>query len=132
MDDKKAVLPIIAEHDKLFGKGVLESIATDKGYYSKKNILHVQKYGVNRIGLQQPCNVGKKIISLLPKDEEELYNRRAGIEPLIGHVKQGGQLGRSRMKSDSTIKSSGYTSVLSFNLRQTVKALTKRNLNKMA
>jgi len=132
MDDKKSVIPIIDEHEKLFGKGVLDSVATDKGYYSKKNVLHVQKNGVSRIGIQQPSNVGKKIINLSPRDEEQLYNRRSGIEPLIGHVKQGGQLGRSRMKSDSTIESSGYTSVLSFNLRQTVKALTKRKLDKVA
>ena len=131
MDDKKSVIPLIGEHEKLFGKGVLDSVATDKGYYSKKNVLHVQKNGVSRIGIQQPRNVGKKIINLSPRDEEQLYNRRSGIEPLIGHVKQGGQLGRSRMKSDSAIESSGYTSVLSFNLRQTVKALTKRNLDKV-
>lgn len=32
----------------------------------------------------------------------------AGIEPLIGHTKHGGQLDRSRMKSDETTKSAGY------------------------
>jgi len=48
-------------------------------------------------------------------------NRRSGIEPLIGHVKQGGQMGRSRMKSDNTIEASGYTSVLGFNLRQLIR-----------
>ena len=57
---------------------------------------------------------------------QELKNRRAGIEPLIGHIKQGGQLGRSRMKNDQTIEASGYTSVLGFNLRQTVNALVER------
>jgi len=41
--------------------------------------------------------------------------RRAGIEPLIGHTKHGGQLGRSSMKSDETIKSAGYAAVFGFN-----------------
>lgn len=49
---------------------------------------------------------------------DALHNRRAGIEPLIGHIKHGGQMDRSRMKSDMTIKSSGYAAVLGFNLRQ--------------
>lgn len=47
-----------------------------------------------------------------------LHNRRAGIEPLIGHAKHGGQLGRSRIKSDGTTKSAGYAAVFGFNLRQ--------------
>jgi IS5 family transposase len=40
------------------------------------------------------------------------------IEALISHVKHGGQLGRSRMKSDNTTLSGGYAAVLGFNLRQ--------------
>nr|WP_083821351.1 transposase [Legionella drancourtii] len=58
---------------------------------------------------------------LLKEREEELVNRRAGIEPLIGHAKHGGQLGQSRMKSDKGIESSGYTAVLGFNMRQLIK-----------
>lgn len=49
---------------------------------------------------------------------EKLHNRRAGIEALIGHIKHGGQMGRSRMKSDRTTLSAGYAAVLGFNLRQ--------------
>jgi len=124
MDDKKSVGPMLTEHGKLFGENVADSLAADKGYYSKKNVKHAQEKGVGKIGIQQPCNVKKKDL-LSDEDEEELYNRRSGIEPLIGHVKQGGQLGRSRMKSDSTIESSGYTSVLAFNLKQTIRAITK-------
>ena len=50
--------------------------------------------------------------------KQKLYCRRAGIEALIGHAKQGGQLDRSRMKSDRTTLSAGYASVLGFNLRR--------------
>lgn len=57
-------------------------------------------------------------VTEMPQDREnELINRRSGIEPLIGHVKQRGQLDRSRMKSDQTIESSGFASILGF--RQT-------------
>jgi len=40
--------------------------------------------------------------------KQTLENRRAEIEPLIGHLKRGWQMGRSRMKSDKTTESSGY------------------------
>ncbi|STX81524.1 transposase IS4 [Legionella busanensis] len=52
-----------------------------------------------------------------------LHNRRAGIEALISHAKSGGQLGRSRMKSDNTTLSAGYTAILGFNLRQLTRYL---------
>ena len=36
---------------------------------------------------------------------------RSGIEPLIGHAKQGGQLGKSRMKKDESTLAAGYAAV---------------------
>jgi hypothetical protein len=47
-----------------------------------------------------------------------LADRRAGIEPLSGHAKQGGQLGQSRMKTDDTTLAAGYRAIGGFNLRQ--------------
>lgn len=126
MDDKKSVEPIIAEHEILFGANEIDSLSTDKGYYSKKNVKHAISKGVSKVGIQVPKSTNE-ISPLSDEDKEILYNRRSGIEPLIGHVKQGGQLGRSRMKSDETIKASGYASVLGFNLRQTIKAKIKEN-----
>ena len=38
-------------------------------------------------------------------------------------AKHGGQLGRSRMKSDATTKSAGYAAVFGFNLRQLTRCL---------
>ena len=63
---------------------------------------------------------------------EKLANRRAGIEPLIGHIKRGGQLGRSRMKKDASTKAAGYTAVLGFNLRQTKHYLTGKHKSSQA
>jgi IS5 family transposase len=51
------------------------------------------------------------------------HGRCAGTEPLIGHTKQGGQMGRSHMKSDETTKSAGYASVFGFNARQLTRYL---------
>lgn len=122
MPDKTSLPSIIEEHEKIFDKAKINSVATDKGYYSKKNEKFLIKKNVSEIGIQRPCNIKKPRQNPMTKErEEELINRRSGIEPLIGHLKQGGQLGRSRMKSDKAIESSGYASVLGFNMRQLIR-----------
>ncbi|MDR3492631.1 MAG: transposase [Gammaproteobacteria bacterium] len=122
MADKTSLPAIIECHQKLFGSAKINSVGTDKGYYSAANETYLKKKGVNEIAIQRPKNIKVQPINPLSKErEEELVNRRSGIEPLIGHVKHGGQLGRSRMKSDKGIESSGYTAVLGFNMRQLIK-----------
>lgn len=122
MPDKTSLEPMIKEHEQIFGKVDINSVSTDKGYYSSKNEKILVKIGVEEIGIQRPINIKKAHPKPISKEcEEKLINRRSGIEPLIGHIKHGGQMGRSRMKSDKTIECSGYTSVLGFNLRQLVR-----------
>lgn len=120
MNDKNSFIPLLLEHEKLFGKGSLESVATDKGYWSSKNFKEAVKLGVQDIGLQHPTNV-KSPSGQNTQKLDGLRDRRAGIEPLIGHTKHGGQLGRSRMKSDTATLAAGYGSVLGFNLRQLIR-----------
>jgi IS5 family transposase len=126
MDDKKSLLPVIDEYEDFFGKGKINSVATDKGYYGANNVKGLIKRKVAKIGVQIPANTQNKNITLSEEETETLSNRRAGIEPLIGHTKQGGQLGKSRMKNDRNIESSGYAAVLGFNLRQTIRALIRK------
>ncbi len=122
MPDKTSVSAIVKEHENIFGKGKIKSVGTDKAYYSSKNEKLLAKKGVVEIGIQRPCNIKKQHLNPLSEEcQERLVNRRSGIEPLIGHIKQNGQLGRSRMKSDKTIECSGYTSVLGFNMRQIIR-----------
>lgn len=133
MSDKTSLPAIIECHQKLFDGATIKSVGTDKGYYSAANEKYLQAQGVNEIAIQRPKNIKKQPINPLSKErEEELVNRRSGIEPLIGHVKQGGQLGRSRMKSDKGIESSAYTAVLGFNMRQLVKCQKPPDRLKMA
>ena len=120
MNDKKSFMPLLLEHEKLFGKGSLESVATDKGYWSSKNFKGAIKLGVQDVGLQHPINV-KSPSGQNTQKLDGLRDRRAGIEPLIGHTKHGGQLGRSRMKSDTATLAAGYGSVLGFNMRQLIR-----------
>ena len=126
MDDKKSFIPMIQEHKALFGEDQIDSISTDKGYYSHANVKKAQAAQIQKIGIQEPSNIKNRVHQSSQSEREELSNRRSGIEPLIGHIKQGGQLGRSRMKSDETIKSSGYASVLGFNLRQVIRTKSRQ------
>ena len=100
---------------------MINSIATDKGYYSSKNRKSAKAAKIKEIGIQQPANCKNKTGADQLALQEVLRDRRAGIEPLIGHAKHGGQLGRSRMKSDSATKAAAYGSVLSLNLRQMIR-----------
>ena len=122
MDDKTSLKPMFKTHQELFGKNDKISAALDKGYYSKNNEQFLKNETNSAIGLQKPG-----VQAQLSEEEQNnatiLANRRAGIEPLIGHAKHGGQLGRSRMKHDRTTESAGYAAVLGFNGRQLVRYL---------
>ena len=123
MPDKKSLTNLIETHQSLFGAGTLRSVSFDKGYYSLNNDKTLVKNNLSPLGLQKPG--GRKALTSTELDLElNLANRRAGVEPLIGHVKQGGQLDRSRMKSDDTTESAGYAAVTGFNFRQILRYLS--------
>ena len=133
MSDKTSFPEVIACHQALFDNAQINSVATDKGYFSRANEKYLQDLGVAEIGIQRPNNIKTPSIQPMSKEREEaLVNRRSGIEPLIGHVKLGGQLGRSRMKSDKGIECSGYTAVLGFNMRQFIRCQKPPNQEKVA
>lgn len=114
MEDKKSLVPMVNNHRQIFGPDQLKEIGTDKGYYSQKNIKDISILGINTDGVQRPANAQQQLPSQITGP---LRDRRAGIEPLIGHVKTFG-LGKSRMKSDDATHASVYSSTLGFNLHQ--------------
>jgi transposase, IS5 family len=122
MEDAASLPPMITEHQRLFGQGTLRSCGTDKGYYSAANRKYLRALeGLAEVGLQQPgCDP-----ATLSESERatftRLSDRRAGIEPLLGHAKQGGQLGHSRLKHDATTLAAGYAAIGGFNLRQLIR-----------
>ena len=124
MDDKASFIPLVEEHARLFGDGMLKSVSADKGYWQAKNQRELGKRLVPESGLQRPGNTKNKQGLPTKEAQERLRDRRAGIEPLIGHAKHGGQLGRSRMKSDAATLAAGYGSVLGLNLRQLIRHQT--------
>ena len=124
-EDKKSIQMMVDTHAETFPDFKIHSLASDKGYYSRHNEKIIANNDIKECGIQRPTNIKSKPINPLTKEREnELIDRRSGIEALIGHVKHGGQLGRSRMKSDRTIEASAYTSVLGFNLRQMIRCAT--------
>jgi IS5 family transposase len=119
MNDKKYFHHLLQEHMELFGERILKTVAADKGYWSQKNAQTLKDLKVSTVGLACPYTVKQTNEDMDLK--EDLQNRRSGIEPLIGHLKHGGQMGRSRMKSDAATLAAGYGSVLGFNLRQVIR-----------
>jgi hypothetical protein len=117
-EDKISLLSIVTEHENIFGKNVLKSITADKKYYSNKNIIELENKKISEIGIQYPCNIKNKY-----EISEELKNRRAGIEPLIGHAKKYG-LGKSKMKSDDATLAEGYRAIMGFDLHQFIRCLS--------
>ena len=120
MNDKECFVSLLKEHAALFGENRIETLATDKGYSSRQNQKKIILMGLKTEGLQKPVNM-KHNTKLNLALQERLRDRRAGIEPLIGHTKQGGQLGKSRMKSDTATLAAGYGSISGFNLRQLIR-----------
>ncbi len=118
MEDKPSLLPMVAEHEKIFGEGVLHSLATDKGYYTKNNVAAL-KPKIEELGIQVPANIKNQSKEII---DSKLMDRRAGIEPLIGHVKEFG-LRKSKAKSDETTIASGYRSVAGLNFHQIMRNL---------
>jgi IS5 family transposase len=132
MEDKASVHPMIEAHQGLFGQGVLQSFGTDKGYYSQTNHDYLCTVkGLQEFGLQQPGLDMGSLAESEAKVHARLADRRAGIEPLIGHAKQGGQLGQSRMKTDDTTLAAGYSAIGGFNLRQLLRHLLGKDIKPM-
>jgi transposase, IS5 family len=133
MEDTASVRPMIGEHQRLFGEGTLHSFGTDKGYYSGANHTHLRALaGLEEFCLQQPGLDPNSLSEQERATYTRLTDRRAGIEPLIGHAKQGGQLGQSRMKYDETTLAAGYASIGGFNLRQLLRHLLGKDIKTMA
>lgn len=117
MEDHASLPVMLEQHQQLFGLRTLNSVATDRGYASKENRNILIDAEVREIGMQLQSVKEQSSLTDI-ETTSKLKNRRAGIEPLIGHLKHGWQMSKSRMKKDASCLSSAYTSVLGFNLRQ--------------
>lgn len=128
VEDKESLEPMIELHQRLFGYGTLKSFGTDRGYYSSKNLKYLKDHQqeVVQDGLNFEFHLPKPRVPFweISEQDQHISNRRSGVEALIGQAKAGGQLGRSRAKTDRGTLSSGYESILGFNLRQLMRHLS--------
>ena len=124
MPDAASLKKMVVQHIHLF-QTPIESIGTDKGYYAKENEQLALDFGIKEVVIQR----SRRRLKDSPQNPisqdtlERLENRRAGIEPIIGHLKKYWQMGRSRMKTDKSTESSGYSALLGFNLKQMMRYL---------
>ena len=65
MPDKKSMVLMMDTHEETFGKIDMESVGTDKGYYSKRNEKLLHERGVKEIGIQRPENIKSERVSPL-------------------------------------------------------------------
>ena len=122
--DSRCVLESLSLHNRVFDTMPL-TYATDRAMWSQENLEFCLSAGIDKIAIQ-PKGQAKPLVSR--PDHQKLANRRAGIEPRIGHLKTRG-LGQSRMKTDMGDLISGYRSALSWNLSLFMKDLTIMTTN---
>ncbi|AOW58431.1 hypothetical protein BE843_09285 [Legionella pneumophila subsp. pneumophila] len=124
MPDASSLKKMVMQHIELF-QTPIESIGTDKGYYSKDNEKLALDFEIKEVAIQKPQRKLKDapFNPISNEQLERLENRRAGIEPIIGHLRKYWQMGWSRMKSDKTTEASGYCAMLGFNIKQLMRYL---------
>ena len=123
ISDQHCVLESLSLHSTVFD-AMPKTYGTDRGMSSIENLELCLSAGVEKIAIQ-PKGRASALVSR--RDLLELTNRRAGIEPRIGHLKTRG-MGRSRMKSDMGDLISGYRSALSWNLSLLMRDLSGKSM----
>ena len=113
MEDAASLVSMVEEHARLFGSGILQSLSTDKKYFSQENIDALEEI--------KDLSLGYRLEDMSEEIFSALMDHRAGLEALLGQTKHGGQLKKSRMKSDKSTLAAGYTAVGGFNLRQIIR-----------
>ena len=81
--DQHCVKESLRIHNEVFS-GSPETYAADRGMWSEANITWCRQAGVKKIGIQPKGRV-KPLVS--QRGHQKLKNRRAGIEPRLGHLK---------------------------------------------
>ena len=99
----------------------IKTFSADRGYFSENNFDALESLGIEEQGIHPKGNAKWRIT-----DQDyavDLINRRAGIEPIISHLKKLG-LGKSKMKTDVGTRAEGARSFISFNIRKILSGLS--------
>jgi len=124
ISDQHCVVESLSLHSTVFDT-MPKTYGTDRGMSSIENLELCLSAGVEKIAIQPK---GKASALVSRQDQRRLANRRAGIEPRIGHLKTRG-MGRSKMKTDMGDLISGYRSALSWNLSLLMRDLSGKTID---
>jgi hypothetical protein len=86
---------------------------------------------LKEVGLQPPGLDMGRLAAREGEVRARLAERRAGIAPLLGPAKQGGQRGQRRMQAADTPLAAGDSALGDFNLRQRLRHLLGKDLRSM-
>jgi len=111
LEDAHSLAKGIMDHEKIFNTPP-KSITGDQGFWSRPNLKVCEEKKIKEIGISPRGRLAWRVDA---DKIEGLKSRRAGVEPIIGHIKRRG-LGKSKMKSDQGIKHEGQRAILSLNL----------------
>jgi transposase, IS5 family len=124
ISDQQCVIESLSLHRTVFEQ-MPKTYGTDRGMWSAENLELCLSAGVEKIAIQ-PKGRASALVSR--RDLRLLANRRAGIEPRIGHLKTRG-MGQSRMKTDAGDLISGYRSALSRNSSLLMRDLSAKTMS---
>jgi len=111
----KDMLKEVMNNENIDDPSFLETFGADRGYCSSENFESLEAVGIEQQGIHPK---GKGDWRITEKEDATYFiNRRAGIEPIIGHLKRLG-LGKSRMKTDIGTIAEGARSFIAFNIRK--------------
>lgn len=116
--DKKQLIPIIKRFKQRFGRSP-QDVATDKGYYSHRNLTRLRRLGVKRIGIPK---LGRLTAHEKRRQKSTWFKRlqrfRCGLEAAISMLKRCFSLGQILVRgSPATAIWTGFA-IFSYNIWQ--------------
>lgn len=113
--DKELYLPVLDEHQKLYGKLPLRTIA-DGGYASQANVHKGREKGVKAVAFHKPVGLTVQAMGLKNKTLTKLRHFRAGVEGNISELKRAFGATKAKWKGLDGFEAFVWSSVLAYNL----------------
>jgi transposase, IS5 family len=114
--DHALLVPSVEHHKQVFGR-VPRVVATDRGFFSIKNVHRIEAMGVACAAVPKP---GYRSPAWLQRERRRLFRRarawRAGGEARIARLKHTFGMHRTRYRGESGVARSAYWAAIANNL----------------
>jgi len=114
-NDKELYLPILDQHQALYGKLPLRTIA-DGGYASQANVIEGRRRKVKTVAFQKPVGLSLQAMGLKKKTLIKLRHFRAGVEGNISELKRAFGASKAQWKGQDGFEAFVWSTVLTYNL----------------